>query len=61
MKLESVLMPLMGQLQSALVGEAGMGGMGGMGMMGGEDMGMGGMGGMGGEGGFSEEMMMQQL
>lgn len=31
MKLEGVLMPLMGQLQSTLVGQGGMG-MGGMGM-----------------------------
>ena len=59
-------MPLMGQLQTALVGDnmPGMGGMGGMGggMGGGMDMGMGGgMGGGMGDMGMSEEMMMQQL
>ena len=54
-------MPIMGQLQTALVGDN----MGGMGGMGGMDMGMGGgMGGMGGGMGdmpMSEEAMMQQL
>lgn len=64
MKLERILMPLMGQLQTALVGDQ----MGGMGGYGGQDY--GGMGGYGGEGmgmpgmdgmGMSEEAMMQQV
>ena len=53
-------MPLMGQLQTALIGDN----MGGMGGMGGMDYGMGGgMGGMGGMGDMpmNEEAMMQQL
>ena len=54
-------MPLMGQLQTALIGDnmGGMGGMGGMdyGMGGGMDGGMGGMGDMP----MNEEAMMQQL
>lgn len=53
MKLERILMPLMGQLQTALVGDQ----MGGMGGYGGEGMGMPGMDGMG----MSEEAMMQQV
>ena len=59
-KLENVLMPLMGQLQTALIGDN----MGGMGGYGGMDMGMGGgMPMMGGPGDMpmNEEAMMQQL
>lgn len=57
MKLEKILMPMMGQLQTALMGDQ-MGGYGGYGE--GDMMGMGGMGDMGGMG-MSEEMVMQQL
>lgn len=46
-ELEQVLMPLMTELQTALVGDQ-MGGMGGMGYPGDYDQGMGGMGGLGG-------------
>lgn len=63
-RLEKILMPLMGQLQSALAGDQ----MGGYGGYGGQDMGgmdfgggMGGMPGMDGMGGYSEEAMMQQM
>ena len=63
-RLEQILMPLMGELQTALVGD-GMGGYGGMGGMGGmgdyDQMGsMGDMGGMGGMG-YNEEAIQQQL